>query len=217
MAPSSLVKLMTAYVFLEALRSKRFSLEQRFSVSRKAARMGGSRMGLRAGDKVRAADLLRGIIVGSGNDASVVVAETLAGSETAFARQMTARARVLGLRGSRFKTATGFTRPGQHMTARDVARLAALTIRNFPKAYRNYGLRLYRYGGKVIRNRNPVLGRVRGADGLKTGQTRAGGYGLAASAVRNGRRLILVINGLPSEAARAREAVRLLEWGFRQP
>lgn len=217
MRPSSMTKLMTALLVFEALRSGRLSGEAQVAASRHAAGQRGSRVGLKQGGRYRVRDLVRAMIVHSANDAAVALAERLAGSETAFAAAMTRRARRLGLRDTAFRNATGFTAPGHLTSARDIARLAGEIVARFPAHYRLFALRSVQFGGKTWRNRNPVLGRVAGADGLKTGQTRAGGYGLVASAKRGGRRLILVVNGLKSAAARQREAVRLLRWGFYRP
>lgn len=216
MRPSSMTKLMTALLVFEALRAGRLTGEAQVAASRNAAGQRGSRVGLKRGASYRVRDLVRAMIVHSANDATVALAERLAGSETAFAAAMTRRARQLDLRDTAFRNATGFTAPGHLTSARDVARLAGEIVGRFPARYRLFALRSVQFGGRTWRNRNPVLGRVAGADGLKTGQTRAGGYGLVASAKRGGRRLILVVNGLKSAAARQREAVRLLRWGFRQ-
>lgn len=217
MRPSSMTKLMTALMVFEALRSGALSAETRIVASRHAAGQRGSRVGLKPGGRYRAGDLVRATVVYSANDAAVALAERLAGSEKAFAAAMTRRARTLGLRDTAFRNATGFTAPGHLTSARDIARLAGEIVARFPERYALFARRSVKFGGRTWRNRNPVLGRVAGADGLKTGYTRAGGYGLVASAKRAGRRLILVVNGLKSEGERQREAVRLLRWGFRQP
>ncbi len=217
MRPSSMTKLMTALMVFEALRSGALSPETRIAASRHAAGQRGSRVGLKPGGRYRAGDLVRATIVYSANDAAVALAERLAGSEKAFAAAMTRRARTFGLRDTAFRNATGFTAPGHLTSARDIARLAGEIVARFPERYALFARRSVKFGGRTWRNRNPVLGRVAGADGLKTGYTRAGGYGLVASAKRAGRRLILVVNGLKSEGERQREAVRLLRWGFRQP
>ena len=212
-----MTKLMTALLVFEALRAGRLSGEERVEVSAYAAGQRGSRVGLKPGGRYTARDLMRATIVHSANDAAVALAERLAGSEKAFAAAMTRRARQLGLRDSAFRNTTGFTAPNHLTSARDIARLAGLILARFPDRYRLFALRSIRFGGRSWRNPNPVLGRVDGADGLKTGYTRAGGYGLVASAKRGARRLILVVNGLKSEAARRREAIRLLRWGFGRP
>jgi D-alanyl-D-alanine carboxypeptidase (penicillin-binding protein 5/6) len=208
---------MTVLVVLEAIEGKRASPGDAVAIGARAAAAKGASLGLRAGERVPLDDLLRGTIVASANDAAVALAEHVAGSEREFARRMTARANQIGLATARFANATGHTADGHRMTAAEVAALSALLIERFPEAYKIFAERQFAFRGKSYENRNPTLGRVAGADGVKTGQTAQGGYGLAASAVRDGRRLILVINGLPSEAARAAEAAKLLEWGFRQP
>jgi D-alanyl-D-alanine carboxypeptidase (penicillin-binding protein 5/6) len=214
--PSSMSKMMTVYLLFERLKSGAVKPDDTFPVSRKAWKMGGSKMFVRVDTRVSVEDLLHGIIVQSGNDACVVVAEALGGTEDAFAEQMTKRARELGLQKSSFKNATGWPDPGDLMTARDLALLASLTIKNFPEYYRYYGIPEFTYNNIRQHNRNPVLAKVAGADGLKTGHTDAGGFGLTASAEREGRRLILVLNGLGSDRERSEESANLLEWGFRE-
>jgi D-alanyl-D-alanine carboxypeptidase (penicillin-binding protein 5/6) len=214
-APASLSKMMTAYLVFEAIRDGRLALDQKLVVSERAWRARGSRMFLEPGDRVAVEDLLRGLIVQSGNDAAVVLAEALAGSEAAFAARMTAKARALGMTRTRFVNASGWPDPGHYSTARDLAILARAMIEAFPKLYRYHAERSFTYGGIEQRNRNPLLWRDAGADGIKTGFTEEGGYGIAASAVQDGRRLVLVENGLPSKRARAQESWRLLQWGFR--
>ena len=214
MAPSSMTKLMTLYLAFEALAEKRVTEDTPVVIGRHAAAARGSRIGLAVGDHVAFYVLVRAAAIASANDAAIALAERLGKSERGFARMMTAKARALGLRRSRFANATGFTARGHHMTAADVAKLAGLIMDRFPERYPIFAARNFTFRGKSHANHNPLLGTFAGADGIKTGQTAAGGYGLAASAVRDGRRLILVINGLPSEAARAAEARRLLAWGF---
>jgi D-alanyl-D-alanine carboxypeptidase (penicillin-binding protein 5/6) len=214
-APASLSKMMTAYLVFEAIRDGRLALDQKLVVSERAWRARGSRMFLEPGDRVAVEDLLRGLIVQSGNDAAVVLAEAVAGSEAAFAAEMTAKARALGMTRTNFVNASGWPDPDHYSTARDLAILARAMIDAFPKLYRYHAERSFAYGGIEQRNRNPLLWRDAGADGIKTGFTEEGGYGIAASAVRDGRRLVLVENGLPSKRARAQESWRLLQWGFR--
>jgi D-alanyl-D-alanine carboxypeptidase (penicillin-binding protein 5/6) len=161
-------------------------------------------------------DLLRGIIVQSGNDACIVVAEALGGTEAAFADMMTDRARELGLTNSVFLNSTGWPEPGHLMTVRDLATIATRIIRDFPQYYEIFSERTFTYANIPQPNRNPLLFRLPGADGLKTGHTEEAGYGLTASAVRNGRRLILVATGMASEDQRARETERLMDWAFRE-
>ena len=217
MRPSSMTKLMTALLVFEALRDGRLSGEEKIPASKHAAGQRGSRVGLRRGGRYPARELMLAMIVHSANDATVALAERLAGSEKAFAAAMIRRARQLGLRDTSFRNATGFTAPGHLTSARDIARLAGVILARFPDRYPLFALRSVRFGGRNWRNRNPVLGRVEGADGFKTGYTRAGGYGLVASAKRGSRRLILVVNGLKSGDERQQEAIRLLRWGFDQP
>ena len=216
MPPASMSKIMTVYLAFEQLKEGRLRMEDVITISRKARRMGGSRMFVEVNSQVSVEDILRGIIVQSGNDAAVALAEALAGSESEFAARMDEKARELGMSSSRFRNATGWPDPEHRTTARDLARLAARTVRDFPELYKMYEETSFTYNEIAQRNRNPLLGRTRGADGLKTGYTRAAGYGLTASAERDGRRLVLVINGVSSSARRAREAETLLEWGFRE-
>ena len=215
MPPASMLKLMTAYITFSRLKDGGLSLEDTLPVSEKAWRMGGSKMFVKVNTRVSVEDLLRGIIVQSGNDACIVIAEGLAGSESAFAEEMTARGREIGLENSIFMNATGWPDSGQHMTARDVATLSKRLILDYPKYYEIFKEKNFTYNNIRQGNRNPLLYKNVGADGLKTGHTQESGFGLAASAIRNGRRLILVVNGLTSVNKRAREAERLLDWGFR--
>lgn len=216
MPPASMTKMMTVYLIFERLKEGRLSLDDELRVSRKAWKKGGSKMFVEVGKRVRVEDLIRGIVVQSGNDATIVVAEGLSGSEEAFAREMTIKARELGMSNSEFRNASGWPDPEHRTTARDLAILAEATIREFPDFYRYYAEGTFTYSNIKQSNRNPLLGRYRGADGLKTGHTENAGYGLTSSAVRNGRRLILVLNGMPSERARRNESQRLLDWGFRE-
>jgi D-alanyl-D-alanine carboxypeptidase (penicillin-binding protein 5/6) len=215
MAPASLGKMMTAYLAFEAVRDGRLSLDQKLTVSERAWRARGSRMFLEPGDRVVVEDLLRGLIVQSGNDAAVVLAEALAGSEAAFADEMTAKARAHAMNDTNFVNASGWPDPDHFSTSHDLAVLARALIEDFPKLYRYHAERSFTFAGIKQQNRNPLLWREAGADGIKTGHTEDGGYGIAASAVRDGRRLVLVENGLPSKRARAQESWRLLQWGFR--
>ena len=216
MAPSSMAKMMTIYIIFEELAAGRLKLDSRFRVSERARAMGGSRMFLELGSEVTVEDLIKGIIVLSGNDACVVIAEGLSGTEEAFAERMTKRARDLGLTKSVFKDASGWPYEGQYTTARDLAVLSHRTIEDFPQYYRYYAEQNWTYNNIRQDNRNRLLKMTPGTDGLKTGHTEEGGYGQATSAVRDGRRLILVVNGLTSMAERAQETSRLMEWGFRE-
>ena len=212
---ASLSKLMTVYMVFERLKDGRLHLDDSFSVSEKAWRMGGSKMFVEVGKKVRVEDLLHGIIVQSGNDACIVVAENLAGTEEAFAEQMTARAHELGLNNTTLRNASGWPDPEHLMSARDLATLAGIIITEFPEYYPIFSETEFEFGGIRQYARNPLLHRDVGADGLKTGFTDDAGYSLTASAIRDGRRLILVLAGLETPGQRAREGERLLEHGFR--
>lgn len=214
--PASMSKLMTAYMVFARLEEGSLALSDEFPVSEKAWRTGGSKMFVEVGDRVSVEDLLQGIIVQSGNDACIVVAEALAGSEEAFAERMTRRAREIGLESSTFKNATGLPDPDHLMTVRDLATLARTIIREFPDHYHYYAQTEFEYAGIRQQNRNPLLqAGVPGVDGLKTGHTSEAGYGLVASAERDGRRLVVVTAGLESTRERRMETERLLEYGFR--
>ena len=216
MPPASMSKLMTVYMIFERLKEGRLSLDDKFQVSAKAWRKGGSKMFVLVNTRVKIRDLLRGIIVQSGNDACIVVAEGISGSEEAFAEAMTKRAREIGLTNSAFKNSTGWPAEGHYMSARDLATLSAKLINDFPEYYGIFAEKDFVYGGIRQGNRNPLLFKNFGADGLKTGHTEASGYGLTASATRNGRRLVMVVNGLTSKRERSSESARLLDWGFRE-
>lgn len=214
--PASMSKLMTAYMVLEQLKDGRLKLDDTLPVSEKAWKKGGSKMFVELGKRSRIDDLLRGIIILSGNDACIVVAEGLAGSEANFARDMTLKGQEIGLTNSTFKNASGWPDPGHLMTARDLATLARRLIEDFPEYYEIFSERDFEYSEIRQPNRNLLLGRVPGVDGLKTGHTQEAGYGLVASAIRDDRRLISVAVGLDSAEARALENERLLEYGFRR-
>lgn len=216
MPPASMSKIMTTYLVFERLKDGRLSLDDELPVSEKAWRKGGSKMFVELGSRVRIEDLLRGVIVQSGNDACIVLAEGLAGSEQAFAEEMTETGREIGLEDSRFANATGWPDPDHWMTARDLAFLAQRIIEDFPGYYPYYSETEFTWSDIKQRNRNPLLYASLGADGLKTGHTEEAGYGLTASAERDGRRVILVVNGLDSEKARAEESARLIGWAFRE-
>ncbi len=214
--PSSMTKLMTAYMLFERLKNKSLSLNDTFAVSEKAWRKGGSKMFVKVNDRVKIEDLIRGIVVQSGNDACIVVAEGISGDEAAFASEMTERAREIGLEKSVFKNASGWPDPGHLVTVRDLATLAARTIRDFPEYMHYYSERSFSYNGIKQSNRNPLLYKNMGADGMKTGHTEIAGYGLVGTAERNGRRVVAVLNGLPSSKARSTESERIIEWAFRE-
>ena len=216
MPPSSMSKLMTAYVVFEQLKQGRLQLTQEMPVSERAWRMGGSKMFVQLGNSIPVEALIRGMIVQSGNDACVVLAEGIAGSEQQFAELLNTTARRIGLNNSNFRNATGWPDPEHRMTARDLSILARRIIQDFPEYYRYYNERSFTWNGISQDNRNPLLARVAGADGLKTGHTEEAGYGLTGSVKRGDRRLILVFNGLPSMRARSEESERLMEWAFRE-
>jgi D-alanyl-D-alanine carboxypeptidase (penicillin-binding protein 5/6) len=214
-------KIMTAYMVFAKLKEGKLRLDDTMPVSEHAWRKGGcvsdgSTMCLKLGERVKVEDLLQGIIVQSGNDASIVIAEGLAGSEQAFAEQMNKKGRELGLTRSVFRNSTGLPDPDHLMTARDLSILAKHTIEDFPEFYHYYSEKSFTYNGIKQGNRNPLLYKSVGADGLKTGHTQAAGYGLTASAKQGERRLILVVTGLPSMQARSEESERLIDYGFRE-
>ncbi|MCC9622841.1 D-alanyl-D-alanine carboxypeptidase [Thalassospira sp. MA62] len=214
--PASMTKMMTVHMLFKHIKDGSVSMDDTFHVSEKAWRKGGSKMFVEVNSDVSVSDLLHGIIVQSGNDAAIVVAEGLAGTEEAFATEMTEEARAIGMTQSVFKNATGWPAEGHLVTVHDLATLARDTIRNFPELYELYSVREFTYNGIRQPNRNPLLGTSAGVDGLKTGHTESAGYGLTASAERDGRRLILVVNGLGSIRERRTESQKLLDWGFRE-
>jgi D-alanyl-D-alanine carboxypeptidase (penicillin-binding protein 5/6) len=217
MAPSSMSKLMTMLVVADQIRAGKISLNTEFAVSENAWRHGassdGSHMFLDIHSKVRVEDLIKGAVIVSANDACIALAEGVAGSEAAFVDMMNRRAQELGLTSARFRNSTGLPDPDHVISPVDLARLSAVLIRDYPELYRHYSERSFTYNGKTQGNRNPLLG-MPGADGVKTGHTSVAGYGLIGSAVINGQRRIVVINGLPTMAARADEGRRLLSAAF---
>lgn len=219
--PASMSKLMTLYMAFEAIAQGRLSVDERLPVSELAMSYGGSTMFLDTTDRVRVEDLLRGIIVLSGNDACVVIAEALSpdGTETGFARMMTERARDLGMMNSTFVNSNGWPAAGHRMSMRDLGILADHIITDYPTFYPLFAEQRYEFDGRApqnVNNRNPLLGLGIGADGLKTGHTQEAGYGLVGSAKQGDRRIIFVITGLESQQARAEEAERIVNWAFRQ-
>lgn len=213
MPPSSMTKLMTIYIVYDRLKQGHMKLDDTLTVSERAWKMGGSKMFVQVGSQVRVEDLIRGVIVQSGNDAAVVLAEAIAGSEEQFAELMNAKARALGLAHSNFRNCTGWPDPDQHMSVRDIAIVARRIIKDFPEYYHYDAEKSFKYNNIDQENRNPLVQRGT-ADGLKTGHTEAGGYGLAASAIRNGRRIVLVLNGMASMRERGEEGERLMDWAF---
>lgn len=219
--PASMSKLMTLYVAFEAIRDGRLTLDEELPVSQHAMSYGGSTMFLDTTDRVRVEDLLRGIIVLSGNDACVVLAEALSpdGTEAGFARYMTKRAKQLGMDNSTFANANGWPAAGHLMSVQDLAILAEHIIEDFPEYYPLFSETEFAFDGRApsnIHNRNPLLSLGIGADGLKTGHTSEAGYGLVGSAVQGDRRVIFVLSGLDSTRLRAEEAEALVNWSFRQ-
>jgi len=219
MPPASMSKLMTAYLIFEQLKAGKLTMDTEFQVSENAWRKGGVKSGsstmfLKPNQKVKVGDLIRGIIIQSGNDACIVAAENIAGSEEVFADIMNRKAQELGLQNSSFKNATGLPQAGHQMSSFDLAKLAQALIRDFPDYYPIYSEREFTYNKIKQQNRNPLLSEVLGADGLKTGHTEASGYGLTGSVkTPDGRRLIMVLNGLKSMAARREESKRVIGWG----
>ena len=217
--PASMSKLMTINMLFEALRDGRVNLDDRFPVSSHAKSMQGSTMFLNETDRPTVEELIKGIVVLSGNDACVVVAEGLAGTEEAFARQMNERAKALGMTDSTFANASGWPNPNQRMSMHDLGILAARLIREFPEYYGYFGLTEFPYDNRAPDNRfnrNPLLKLGIGADGLKTGHTEESGYGLVGSAIQNGRRIVVVITGMATDRERSQEAERILNWAFRE-
>lgn len=213
--PASLAKLMTAYLVFAALRDERLAPAQQVQVSARAWRAPGSRSFLEPGSRVSVETLVRGMVVQSGNDACVALAEALAGSEESFVERMNREAARLGLTRTRFANATGLPDAAQRSSARDLSRLAAALIGDFPREYaRYYAQKEFEHNGIVQMNRNRLLWLDPSVDGVKTGFTEAAGYCLIASSSRGGRRLLSVVMGAESDGARAREAQKLLNWGF---
>jgi D-alanyl-D-alanine carboxypeptidase (penicillin-binding protein 5/6) len=210
---------MTIDLLFQALKDGRVTLDTKFSVSPEAQAMGGSTMFLNTRDHPTVRQLIQGIIVLSGNDACVTVAEGLAGTQDAFVAQMNAEAKKLGLTHSHYANASGWPNPGQLMSMHDLATLAMHLIKTYPEYYHFFSEQTFAYDGRAPaneNNRDPLLGVVPGADGMKTGHTEASGYGLVGTAKQAGRRVLVVMNGLPSSAARASEGQKLINWGLRQ-
>jgi len=219
--PASMSKLMTLLMTFEALDDGRLTLETRLPVSQHAMDYGGSTMFLNTADRPTVEDLIRGVIINSGNDASAVLAEALSpdGTEDGFANLMTQRARQLGMMNSTFRNSNGWPADGHVMSVRDLGILAERIITEHPEYYTYFAEQEFDYEGRAPQNRfnrNPILGMGIGADGLKTGHTQEAGYGLVGSAQQGDRRVTFVISGLPSSEARARESERIVNWAFRQ-
>jgi D-alanyl-D-alanine carboxypeptidase len=212
--PASLTKMMTLYLAFEAIERGDLALDDRLSVSHRAARQAPSRLGLREGQTVVVHDLILGMVTKSANDAAVVIAEALAGSEPAFAERMTQKARALGMNDTTYRDASGLPNPYQLTTARDLAKLACALYRDFPKEYAFFATEEFTYGGETFANHNHLMQSFEGMDGIKTGYIRASGFNLAASAVRNNRRLVGVVMGGLSPHMRDLEMADLLNDGF---
>lgn len=215
LAPASLTKLMTAYVVYKALEDGSIALSDEVPISEAVWRMGGSQMFLEVGTKVTVDQLLDGLVVQSGNDAALALAEHVGGSERAFVEQMNHYAQELGLENTHFVNAEGMSAEEHYSTARDLAKLSRALIREFPERYKRYSKRSFTYNNIQQYNRNDLLWREMGVDGLKTGYTRDAGYCLAASAERDGMRLISVVLNAPSDDKRSADTRALMSWGFR--
>lgn len=213
--PASLTKLMTAYLVFDELRSGKIKMDDKVTISETAWRMEGSRTFVKVGTQVSVEDLLKGMIVQSGNDATVALAEHVAGTETVFATMMNDRAKQLGMSNSHFVNSAGMPAPQHYTTARDLATLTRVLIHEFPQYYKFYSLREFMFNGITQPNRNLLLGRDPTVDGVKTGHTESAGFCLVSSALRDGMRLITVVLGTTSENARANDSQTLLNYGFR--
>ena len=212
--PSSMTKMMTALVAFEKIKDGSLSLDQEFLISKKAWKMGGSKMFIEVDKRVSVYDLLLGVVVQSGNDASIAIAEGISGSEEIFAIEMNNLGKKIGLTGSNFTNSSGWPDDNHYTTAEDLAKVAQYTIENHYELYQMYKISDFTYNGIKQDNRNPLLYTFEGTDGFKTGYTEAAGYGLVGSAERGDRRLIVVLNGLESSKSRAQESLRLMDWGF---
>ena len=218
-APASMTKILTAEIVFEAIRAGRITMDTEFKVSEEAWRRGGAKSGsstmfLKLGSSVRVEDLLRGVIIQSGNDACIVLAEGLAGSETAFADMMTTHARSIGLESVTFRNSTGWPDPEHRISTYDLAKLGQRSVARYPEFYSLYSEKSFTWNGITQVNRNPLLKQFTGADGLKTGHTKVSGYGLVGSAKRGDDRRIIVLNGLESKGQRRDEAVRVMKAAF---
>ena len=219
MPTSSMSKTMTMYLVFQALKEGRLKMDSTLPVSLKAwqstVHSGGSRMFIKVGDNIKVADLVRGVIIQSGNDAAIVLAEGLSGSEDSFAQAMNAQAAKWGLINTHFMDSSGMPDPNHYSTARDLATINTHLIHDFPEFYPIFAEKDFTFNNIKQGNRNPLLYRNIGADGVKTGHTESGGYGLIGSGVRNGRRVVVVLNGMTSMQMRADEGAKMLDWGLR--
>ena len=212
--PSSMTKIMTALMAFEKIKDGTLSMDQEFLISKKAWKMGGSKMFIEVDKKVKVSDLLLGVVVQSGNDASIAIAEGISGSEETFAIEMNNLAKRIGLTNTNFVNSSGWPNDNHYTTAKDLAKIAEYTLNKHPELYEMYAITEFTYSGIKQDNRNPLLYSFDGADGFKTGHTQAAGYGLVGSAKRGDRRLLLVLNGLETSRSRAQESLRLMDWGF---
>lgn len=217
LAPASLTKIMTMYLAMDAIRARRLSLNQKIVIPADAARIGGSAMRLEAGEQVPVVRLLAGMAVASGNDAATALAMHLDGSLRKFAARMNAKARELGMKNTVFKNPTGLPAAGHKTTARDLMKLCLSYLRAHPQAARFHSMGFYMHKGMVAKNTNPLLGKVQGVDGLKTGWTVAAGYNLIVTARRGKTRLMAIVLGCNSKETREQAAINLLEAGFKYP
>ena len=213
--PASMSKLMLVYMVFERLQNQTLKLDQEFLVSKKAWKFGGSKMFVNIGDKVSVIDLLKGVVVQSGNDACIVLAEGLSGSEENMVDEMNDKGNQLGLTNTNFQNVTGWPHEDHYMSLRDIAILSRLIINDFPEYYYLFSLNEYTYNDIKQFNRNKLVS-IDGFDGLKTGRTTQSGYGLAASSLREGRRIVTVVNGLNSDKERINETKKLANWSFRE-
>lgn len=216
MPTSSMSKVMTIYKVFDELKKGDLKLDDKFTVSERAWRKGGSKMFIEVGKRVKVEDLVRGVVIQSGNDAAIALAEGIAGSEKIFAASITDMAHNIGMKDTHFANASGWPDPDHYSTARDLATLGMAMVRNFPEYYSYYSEKEFTYNDITQKNRNPLLYRDIGADGIKTGHTEVGGYGLIGSGTYDGRRVVLVLNGMASEKERAQESAKMLEWGLRR-
>ena len=214
--PASMSKLLTLYILFEFIKDGTFELDETFNVSKKAWKKGGSKMFLEEGTQVKVEDLLRGIIVQSGNDACIVVAEAISGDEASFANLMNKKAKELGLKNSNFVNSTGWPDPNHYMTAKDLAILSKRIIQDFPEFFYLFNEKYYTYNNIKQSNRNPLLYNYKYSDGLKTGYTEESGFSLSSTAQKRKTRLILVLSGLDSDKDRKTESIKLFEWAFRE-
>ncbi len=214
--PASLTKMMTLYMAFEALEKGTLTLDQKLKVSRRAAGMPPSKLGLKAGRTIRARDVILALVTKSANDAAVVMAEALGGKETSFARMMTKKARSLGMKRTSFRNASGLPNRGQLSTARDMSKLAQALLRDYPKYYKYFSTKSFTYAGRTYRNHNKLLKNYEGTDGIKTGYIRASGFNLVASVKRKNRRLIAVVFGGRTSRSRDKHIKKLLDRSFKK-